>query len=236
VETYLKETQAVADEFMLLIPEALGLNPTVFTKLLRSEPPMSSLRIGAYAEPDDWQVAEPDVQGVGPHKDGSFLTYLLQGTNHSSLEVQNKCGMWIPVPPIPNTLVINIGRSLESLTQGVCAATTHRVALNKEQYYGTDNTPLGTRLSFAFFQMLALDVTRNDMVLELPPHLATLRGEDVKSDAETFFTEVFKGPAGQALLTNIILSHPEMGQRWYPDLLAKMLKEQQEAKDLDDAK
>ena len=234
VEAYLEETQALADKFILLIADALDINQAAFTKLLQREPPYSVLRIGAYSQPDTPQPTETEFQGVGPHKDGSFLTYLLQGTDHSSLEVQNKSGAWIPVPPVPNTLVVNIGRSLEALTRGVCVATTHRVNLKSEQYRGVENTPLGTRLSFAFFQMLALDVTREDMLLELPPHIVGLRENDVKSDAETFFVDLYKGPSGEALLTNIITSYPEMGKRWYPDFLAKVLKQQHEAKQSDD--
>lgn len=236
IEAYLEETQGLADNFIRLVADALDVDQAAFTKLLQREPPYSVLRIGAYSQPDTPQPTEMGFQGVGPHKDGSFLTYLLQGTDHSSLEVQNKSGTWIPVPPVPNTLVVNIGRSLESLTGGVCVATTHRVNLKSEQYHGAENTLLGTRLSFAFFQMLALDVTREDMVLELPPHIVGLRENYVKSDAETFFVDLYKGPAGEALLTNIITSYPEMGKRWYPDVLAKVLKQQHEAKQLDDAK
>lgn len=176
-----------------------------------------------------------EVQGVGPHKDGSFLTYLLQGTEHSSLEVQNKSGTWISAPPIPNTLVVNIGRSLEALTQGVCVATTHRVNLKPSQYIGADDIPLGKRLSFAYFQMLALDVTQEDMKVELAPHILALRENDVKSDAETFLADVYKGASGEALLTTLITSYPELGRRWYPELLKKALKQQHEAKILDDA-
>ena len=185
-------------------------------------------------DPSNPSAAE--IQGVGPHKDGSFLTYLLQGTGHSSLEVQNKSGTWISAPPIPNTLVVNIGRSLEALTQGVCVATTHRVNLKPGQYLGPDNTALGKRLSFAFFQMVALDVTEEDMKVEIPPHILALRQNNVKSDAETFFVDLFKGPAGEALIANCITSYPELGKRWYPEILARMLDQQHKGKMLDDGK
>lgn len=220
-----------------MVAEALDLDPTAFNKLLFQRRPRNShLRIGAYPKPGCSQATELEFQGVGPHKDGSFLTYLLQGTEHSSLEVQNKSGNWIPVPPVPNTLVVNIGRSLEALTKGVCVATTHRVSLTLRQFLGPDNIPLGTRLSFAFFQFLDLDVTRDDMSLELPPQILQLREVDVKSDAETFFDDIFNGPVGEALLINLITSYPLLGERWYPDLLGKSLKQQHEAKLLDDAK
>lgn len=236
VEVYIEQTQELAETFVFFIAEALEINPYAFTKVLKREYPYSLLRIGAYPRMDPSKPTAADIQGVGPHKDGSFLTYLLQGTGHSSLEVQNKSGTWISVPPIPNTLVVNIGRSLEALTQGVCVATTHRVNLKPAQYLGADNVPLGKRLSFAFFQMVALDVTQDEMRVALPLHILALREKDVKSDAETFFIELFNGPAGEALLTNCITSYPEMGRRWYPGMLAKMLEQQHKAKMLDDAK
>ncbi|KAJ6018209.1 hypothetical protein N7451_001588 [Penicillium sp. IBT 35674x] len=235
VEVYIEQTQELADEFITLIAEALDLHPATFNKVLRRKYPMSNLRISAYPRVDPSMPSETEVQGVGPHKDGSFLTYLLQGTEHSSLEVQNKSGTWIPAPPIPNTLVVNIGRSLEALTQGVCVATTHRVNLKPSQYIGANDIPLGKRLSFAYFQMLALDVTQEDMKVELPPHILALRETDVKSDAETFLADVYKGASGEALLTTLITSYPELGRRWYPELLTKALKQQHEAKRLDDA-
>ncbi|RDW58917.1 uncharacterized protein DSM5745_11123 [Aspergillus mulundensis] len=40
------------------------------------------------------------------------------------LEVQTQAGVWIAAPPLPGTLVLNIGRMLECSTHGVCAATT----------------------------------------------------------------------------------------------------------------
>lgn len=236
VEVYIEQSQRLAETFIFLVAEALELPSDVFTKVLHRKYPYSLLRVGAYPQLDPSNPTVSEIQGVGPHKDGSFLTYLLQGTGHSSLEVQNKSGAWISAPPIPNTLVVNIGQSLEALTQGVCIATTHRVNLKPGQFLGTDNIPLGRRLSFAFFQMVALDVTEEDMRVEVPPHILALRRNNVKSNAETFFTDLFKGPAGMALLTNCMTSYPEMGRRWYPELMAKMLQQQHRAKMLGDAK
>jgi hypothetical protein len=98
---------------------------------------------------------------------------------------------------------------------------------------GKDNAPLGTRLTFPCFQMLSLNVTREEMELELPSHILSLREEDVKSDAETYFEEVYKGLAGEALLINAITSYPDAGRRWYPDLMAEVLEKQQVARQKD---
>ncbi|KAK5801203.1 hypothetical protein VI817_003415 [Penicillium citrinum] len=235
-EAYIASMQGLADEFTSLVAEALDLSPKVLSRLF-NDPPLGLLKSAAYPNPGSSSSASEDTnfQGVGPHKDASFLTYLLQGTGHlSSLEVQNKSGAWISAPPIPNTLVINIGRGLEALTEGVCVATTHRVNLSPSQYIAPDGSPLGTRLSFPFFQTLHLDLRREDMSLDMPAHILSLRQRDVKSDAETFLDEIFKGPYGVSAFTSTLTSHPEVGRRWYPEILAEALEQQEKGKRMDD--
>ncbi|KAJ5201057.1 hypothetical protein N7449_005860 [Penicillium cf. viridicatum] len=50
------------------------------------KPCMSGVKSAAHSLPDAQQVTATEFQGGGPHKDGLFLTYLLQGMEHSSLE------------------------------------------------------------------------------------------------------------------------------------------------------
>ncbi|ESZ18473.1 hypothetical protein X737_18050 [Mesorhizobium sp. L48C026A00] len=64
-------------------------------------------------------------QGVGAHKDGGFLTLLLQDDN-KGLQVEYD-GSWVNVDPIPGTLVVNIGELLELASNGYLRATVHRV-------------------------------------------------------------------------------------------------------------
>ncbi|PLB33625.1 isopenicillin N synthase family dioxygenase [Aspergillus candidus] len=229
IDTYMHQIQSLADAFVVLIAEALEINPIVFTRLLEKTRYIN-FRVAAYPCPKVCGDTEGGVQGVGAHKDGSFLTYLLQGTDHSCLEVQNKAGEWITAPPIANTLVVNIGRSLENLTQGVCVATTHRVILQPRHYCREESdTSAGLRLSFPFFQSLGLDVTREDMQIELPDHILSLRGDKGNSDVNAFLAEVYKGTIGEALLTNYIASHADTALRWYPELQAEILGRQHKA-------
>jgi len=50
---------------------------------------------------------------------------LLQET--AGLEVLNKTGEWVSAPPLPGTMVINIGDLLERWTDGRLPSTKHRV-------------------------------------------------------------------------------------------------------------
>ncbi|KAI0446136.1 putative oxidoreductase [Xylaria telfairii] len=243
VEDYLSVISELGNLMVGLVAEALDIEPTTMRPLF-GNPPRNKLSLLKYPvppnEPPRDQVEtdkggicqeEDDVmQGVGPHKDGGFLTYLLQSTPHAGLEAQNKCGSWIPVPPLPDTLVVNVGRSLESITGGVCTATTHRVNLRAEYFRGEQGESLGPRFSFPVFQTLRPDVSSAEMQsLELPPHILDLvKDEKVRSDAEAYFSNYHRESPGLGIFTARLTSHPDVGRRWYPDLVSRVLKEQED--------
>ncbi|KAJ3328076.1 hypothetical protein HDU93_001676, partial [Gonapodya sp. JEL0774] len=84
----------------------------------------------ALTETDEKKQEDAFVQGIGPHRDaGSWLTLLVQ--DEPGLEVQRHDGTWLGAPPIPGTIVANIGLPLELFTRGAARATTHRVDTRK---------------------------------------------------------------------------------------------------------
>jgi isopenicillin N synthase-like dioxygenase len=223
----LSEVSRLAEIFPTFIAEALDLPPTALNQVF-DNPQQHKLKLIKYPPPPASSHEESSFQGVGPHKDSGFLTFLLQGTAHHGLEVQNKTGTWIPAPPVPETLVINIGRSLEALTGGICTATTHRVSLRRENFQDSEGCSLGPRFSFPVFQGVSLDLS-DKVSLEIPEHIRALVKDDkVKSDAEATFNEMFRGSIGEGTLVARVTSHQDVGQRWYPEVLAKALKGQKE--------
>ncbi|MBH96842.1 MAG: 2OG-Fe(II) oxygenase [Rhodospirillaceae bacterium] len=64
--------------------------------------------------------------GVAPHTDFGVLTVLCQD-NIGGLELQMLDGQWRAVPPIDDTLVINVGDLLERWSNGLFRSTPHRV-------------------------------------------------------------------------------------------------------------
>ena len=64
--------------------------------------------------------------GVAPHTDFGVLTILLQDSS-GGLQVRAKSGSWIEAPPIPDTLVCNIGDLLARWSNNRFASTIHRV-------------------------------------------------------------------------------------------------------------
>ncbi|HVM82330.1 MAG TPA: 2OG-Fe(II) oxygenase family protein [Candidatus Binatia bacterium] len=71
------------------------------------------------------QVGDRYMLGA-PHADSGFLTLLAQD-GVPGLEVEDRDGNWIGVPPREGTLVVNFGKLLERWTGGRIRATRHRV-------------------------------------------------------------------------------------------------------------
>ncbi|GAA5891945.1 hypothetical protein JCM6882_007416 [Rhodosporidiobolus microsporus] len=65
--------------------------------------------------------------GVNQHTDIECFTLLLQGPDLECLEVLNTAGEWITAPPIPGTLVCNIGDMLGRWSNDRFISTVHRV-------------------------------------------------------------------------------------------------------------
>jgi isopenicillin N synthase-like dioxygenase len=76
--------------------------------------------------------------------DFSWITLLLQDA--AGLEYRTPKGVWTPVPPVPGTLVVNLGEILEFATGGYYRATPHRVINHG-----------GSRYSLPFFLNPSLD-------------------------------------------------------------------------------
>lgn len=172
-------------------------------------------------------------QGVGPHKDSMLTSYLLQASDHKGLQVQNVKGEWIDAPPIPGTLVVAIGQGLEALTQGVCVSTTHRVL--------SPAAGSGPRFSIPFFQGVDLDADFDDLerigvgvvpdeVREQRKQIVEQNGGQRLDDVEFTFRRGGKAKTlGEATLRNRVKSHPDVGERWYPDILKDIREEQRQA-------
>lgn len=197
--------------FTRLIAESLNLPPTAFDNFFDKDQ-QHKLKIITY--PD---TGNGEGQGVGPHKDSMLTSYLLQASPHKGLQVQNDLGEWIDVPPIRGTLVVAIGQGMEALTEGVCTSTIHRVV--------SPPSGSGPRYSIAFFQGVSYDAEFEAM--QVPDHVRALRGNAGRmSDVEMTFVKGKWNHLGEATLSNRVKSHPDVGERWYPDLLKKIRQEE----------
>lgn len=228
--------------FTSLIAEAIGLRADAFNKYF-DEDQQHKLKIVKYPDLAELGLgSEVQGQGVGPHKDSMFTSYLLQATNHKGLQVQNLQGEWIDCPPIDGTLVVAIGQAMEALTQGVCMSTTHRVL--------SPAPGSGARFSVPFFQGVSLDAEFDELndidngggVGRVPEHIRDMRKKVVErnggrlDDVEFTFKGGVAKTLGEATLRNRVKSHPDVGERWYPDILKEIREQQAREKEEAEAK
>lgn len=227
---YMTRMGAISIAFTSLIAEAIQLPADAFNKYF-DEDQQHKLKIVKYPDAAELGLpaGTPAGQGVGPHKDSMLTSYLLQATQHRGLQVQNVEGAWIDCPPIDETLVVAIGQGLEALTQGVCVSTTHRVL--------SPAAGSGARFSIPFFQGVKADTEFDDLervgVGAVPEEVREQRRQVVArnggriDDVEfTFRAGNVAKTLGEATLRNRVKSHPDVGERWYPDILAGIRAEQ----------
>ena len=190
---------AVAIRLLSAFAEALDQPAGIFDGITH-ELPNQAMKIIRYPG----RASGEDDQGVGSHKDSGLLTLLLQD-DAGGLQVQGADG-WIDATPLPGAFVVNIGELLELASNGYLKATVHRVV----------SPPAGRdRLSIAFFLGARLDA--EVPLLDLPPHLAAEAEGPTADPLNPLFRQV-----GENYLKGRLRSHPDVAERHYGDLLAKV--------------
>lgn len=111
MELYSKEVRKLCKNLLKYIALGLGLKEDLFEEAFGLA--VQAIRMNYYPP-----CSRPDlVLGLSPHSDGSALTVLQQGKGSSvGLQIL-KDDKWVPVQPIPNALVINIGDTMEVRTK-----------------------------------------------------------------------------------------------------------------------
>ncbi|XP_027351435.1 hyoscyamine 6-dioxygenase-like [Abrus precatorius] len=119
---YTQEIRTLGLKILGLISEGLGLDPKYFHGDLTA----NSVVISHHYPP----CPEPKLTlGTSRHKDPNILTILLQQAEIAGLQVF-KDGAWIPVDPIPNAFVVNMGFMLQIISNGRLIGAEHRVVTN----------------------------------------------------------------------------------------------------------
>lgn len=106
IEEYATEMHKVTEEILGNLSLLMGMDKDGL-RLLHAEM-KQAMRLNYYPT-----CSRPDlVLGVSPHSDASSITVLLQDDEITGLQIRHKGG-WVPVKPIPNALVVNIGDAIE---------------------------------------------------------------------------------------------------------------------------
>ena len=122
VYPYFEAASVCAEDLLRGFALGAGLDPEHFIR--HRDRPVSRGSLQYYPpQPDS---AEGDQFGVAPHTDFGVLTVLCQD-EIGGLEIQRRNGEWAAMPPIPGTLVVNIGDLLERWSNRRYRSTVHRV-------------------------------------------------------------------------------------------------------------
>lgn len=93
------------------------------------------------------KLIESGGNRAGAHSDYGTVTLLFQDMV-GGLEVQDRRGNFVPVTPVANSVVANLGDLLQRWSNGLLKSTVHRVVLP----YGGNKSPITPqRNSIAFF-------------------------------------------------------------------------------------
>jgi isopenicillin N synthase-like dioxygenase len=169
---------------------SLGLEESFFADRYTGEP-LTLFRIFNYPPPPD-----ATLWGVGEHTDYGLLTVLLQD-DAGGLEVRSRSG-WVSAPPIPGSLVCNIGDMLDRMTRGLYRSTPHRVR----------NPAPRNRLSFPFF--FDPSFFARVQPIDLPGWEPPLDDRDERWDRAS--VHAFQGTYGDYLLNKVGKVFPELRQ------------------------
>jgi len=189
VLAYLDALTAAGQAVLAGVALSLGLDPGYFATGYTADPTIL-FRIFHYppSPPHD------ESWGVGEHTDYGLLTLLAQDDS-GGLQIAAPEG-WIDAPPLPGTLVCNIGDMLDRLTGGWYKSTAHRVR----------NLSGHGRLSFPFF----LDPGFDAEVPPLPDRAAAAGDGSRRWDGQDL--RAFTGTYGDYLLGKVSKVFPQLSR------------------------
>ncbi|GMH05544.1 hypothetical protein Nepgr_007384 [Nepenthes gracilis] len=131
VNDYLSAVKRMACQVLELMADGLRIQPrNVFSRLLMDEESDSLFRLNHYPPCPELQgFSDKNLVGFGEHTDPQIISFL-RSNNTSGLQISLRDGNWISVPPDQNSFFINVGDSLQVMTNGRFNSVRHRVLAN----------------------------------------------------------------------------------------------------------
>ncbi|KAG6697412.1 hypothetical protein I3842_09G197300 [Carya illinoinensis] len=134
IEMYSSEVRRMAVELLGSLSLIMGTEKDALLGLHKEL--VLGLRVNYYPP-----CRSPDkVLGLSPHSDSSTITILMQKDDVCGLQVRHG-GAWVPLKPIPNALVVNVGDAIEIWSNGKYKSIEHRAVTNESK----------ARISYAAF-------------------------------------------------------------------------------------
>ncbi len=209
VTRWMESMGQLGDDVLRCIALGLGQPEDLFNQWFGgNRHPMAKI-VRYPPQPRVWRETDGGSDGVGWHRDGGFLTFILQNavdglqflrtTNHSTtVETPQR---------VVGAYLLNTGEALQRATSGYLPAAMHRVM-----------SPTGSRsrVSIVYFHSPGLDTQVT------PIHLQRcLSAPSSTGDAADDIRQVF----GDNVMKYYIRSHPDVVRIHHPDLLPQRDKE-----------
>ncbi|KAI3968601.1 hypothetical protein MKW92_028131 [Papaver armeniacum] len=157
IESYSFELSKLSLTLIKLMGKALQLQTMVMEELF--EDGRQAMRMNYYPT-----CPQPEhVIGLTPHSDACGLTILLQLNEVDGLQIRKE-EMWVPITPLPNAFVVNIGDILEIMSNGIYHSAEHRATINSTK----------ERLSVATFHGPKMDTVIGPILSMITPEAPAL--------------------------------------------------------------
>ncbi|KAK1389211.1 Gibberellin 2-beta-dioxygenase 1 [Heracleum sosnowskyi] len=128
VNNYVKAVKKMACDILEMLADGLMIQQkNVFSELLMDKQSDSVFRLNHY--PPCPVLHGKNLIGFGEHTDPQIIS-VLRSNNTSGLQISLKEGSWIPVPADQDSFFINVGDSLQVMTNGRFKSVRHRVLAN----------------------------------------------------------------------------------------------------------
>ncbi|KAI3691736.1 hypothetical protein L6452_31538 [Arctium lappa] len=164
LDEYSNKVYGVSRELFKLMSINLGMEPETISKLY--ENCTQGIRMNYYPP-----CPEADkVLGLAPHSDATGLTLLVQVNEVQGLQIK-KNSKWVPIKPIPGSIIVNIGDIMEIMSNGEYRSIEHRALVDMEK----------DRLSIAAFHSPGLEAMigpLTEVVKEKTTKYKTIGAED----------------------------------------------------------
>ncbi|CAL4915533.1 unnamed protein product [Urochloa decumbens] len=128
VDVYSSEVAKLSCCLLEFMAKGMGAEPASLLGMFEGQP--QGMRMNYY--PPCWQADQ--VLGLSPHSDACGLTLLLQKRDVQGLQVKRD-GKWFAVEALDGALIVNVGDTLEILSNGKFRSAEHRAVIhqNKER-------------------------------------------------------------------------------------------------------
>lgn len=187
---YMRRTTDLGHALMRGIALSLGLEASYFHDRYTADP-LILFRIFHYPPLGS---GEAHRWSVGEHTDYGLLTILRQD-DVGGLEVKSPAG-WVDAPPLPGSLICNLGDMLDRMTGGLYRSTPHRVRNSSDR----------ARLSLPFF----FDPDFEAEVRSIDTRAAVREDRNQRWDGAS--VHEFSGTYGEYLLGKVSKVFPQLGR------------------------